>query len=324
MSELALVERIAARTVIRRGTSLGIGDDAAILDLGGPAVVTHDMLVEGVHFRLDTTGVEDLGAKAVAVNLSDLAAMGVEAIALIVGLGLPRGFSANGRADALSAAIETAAAAYDVTVAGGDVTLSPVLVLGITAIGRPAPGVAPLRRSGGRLGDLLCVTGALGGSAAGRALLEDSCLLPDLAQRADLTRAHLRPIPRLAAGLTLAGRGATAMLDLSDGLALDVHRLARASGFRARIDLGELPLAPGAADVFGALGRPAALAAASGGEDYELLAAIPPECLDLLRGQLDVPLTTVGALVEGTPGVELRDRAGALVTTGDRGWEHDV
>lgn len=324
MSELALIERIAARTTIRPGTSLGIGDDAAILELDGSAVVTHDLLLEGVHFRLSTTGPADLGAKAVAVNLSDLAAMGVDPVAIVVGLGLPAGFAASGGADALSAGIEEMAAAHGITVAGGDVTLAPVLVLAITAIGRPAAGVAALRRSEGRVGDLLCVTGALGASAAGLALLEDPDLLPALAGRNGLTRAHLRPTPRLSAGRALARGGARAMLDISDGLALDAGRLARASGVRARIDLATLPLAAGVAEVAEALGRAPAIMAATGGEDYELLAAVPPERLDALRAALDLPLTTVGALVEGRPGVELRDDAGALVTTASPGWEHDV
>ncbi len=324
MSELALIERIAARTILRPGTSLGIGDDAAILDLGGSAVVTHDLLVEGVHFRLSTTSAEDLGAKALAVNLSDLAAMGVDPVAAIVGIGLPQGFAAGGEADALSSGIEAMAAAHGVTVAGGDITLSPVLVLAITAIGRPMPGVPALRRSGGRVGDLLCVTGTLGGSAAGLALLENPDLLRALPSRQDLVRAHLRPVPRLAAGQALAARGARAMLDLSDGLALDAGRLARACGARARIDLSALPLTPGLEEVAAALGRPPAVMAATGGEDYELLAAVPAESLDALRAALDLPLTVVGALVEGVPGVELRDAAGALVAIASPGWVHDV
>ena len=245
MSELALIERIASRSATHPGTSLGIGDDAAIIDLGGRAVVTHDMLVEGVHFRLSTTDPADLGAKAVAANLSDLAAMGVEPVALLVGLGLPRGFADDGAADALSAGIEAMARRHGVTVAGGDVTLSPALVIGITAIGRPMAGVEPLLRSGACPGDLLCVTGTLGASAAGLALLEDPALLPGLGVRADLLAAHRRPEPRVSAGQALAAGGAHAMLDISDGLVLDAGRLARASGVRCRIDLPRIPLAEG-------------------------------------------------------------------------------
>ena len=324
MSELALIERIAARTTLHPGTTLGIGDDAAVVDLGGPAVVTHDMLVEGVHFRLATTGMEDLGRRAVAVNLSDLAAMGAEPVAVIVGLGLPRGFSDDGRADALSAGVEREAAAHGVTVAGGDVTASPVLVIGVTAIGRPWPGVAPLRRAGARAGDLLCVTGALGASAAGLALLEDPALLPGLPERDALVRAHLLPVPRIAAGRALAAGGARAMLDLSDGLGLDAGRLSRASGLRGRIDLDAIPLAPGVEELARALGRDPLVLAATGGEDYELLAAVPPQAVGPLRAALDIPLSVVGVLEEGAPGAELRDARGRVVAAAAAGWEHDV
>jgi len=324
MSELALIERIASRTATHPGTSLGIGDDAAILDLGGRAVVTHDMLVEGVHFRLSTTDPQDLGAKAVAVNLSDLAAMGVEPVAVIVGLGLPRQFAARGGADALSAGIEAMARRHGVTVAGGDITLCPALVIGITAIGRPVAGVEPLRRSGARPGDLLCVTGALGASAAGLSLLEDPALLPCLGARGDLVSAHRRPEPRVSAGQALASGGAHAMLDISDGLVLDAGRLARASGVRCRIDLPRIPLAEGVADVAIALDRKPREMAATAGEAYELLAAVPPGYLDTLRAALEVPLTVVGDVAPGDPGVDLRDTAGRPVRVESPGWEHDV
>ena len=178
MTELALIERITARNPVRAGTILGIGDDAAVLDVGGRAVVTHDMLVEGVHFRLATTGLRDLGWKALAVNLSDLAAMGAEPVAALVGLGLPAGALGPGDVDDLYAGMDELAAAAGVTVAGGDVTSCPALVLGVTAVGRAAAGAEPVRRSGARPGDLLCVTGRLGAAAAGLRLLEDPRAAP--------------------------------------------------------------------------------------------------------------------------------------------------
>lgn len=324
MSELALIERIASRTATHPGTSLGIGDDAAILDLGGPAVVTHDMLVEGVHFRLSTTGLDDLGAKAVAVNLSDLAAMGVEPVAVVVALGLPAGFDASGDADVLTVAIEAAARRHGVTVAGGDITLAPVLVIGITAIGRPLPGVEPLRRTGARPGDLVCVTGVLGGSAAGLALLEDPELLTDLPVRPDLIAAHRRPEPRVSAGQALARGGAHAMLDVSDGLVLDAGRLARASGAACRIDLPRIPLAEGVLEVAAALGRDPHEMAATAGEAYELLAAVPPERLDVLGTAIHLRLTVIGEITAGAPAVDLRDGAGRPMRVSPPGWEHGV
>lgn len=322
MSELALIERIAARTALRPGTVIGIGDDAAVIAGGGDTVVTHDMLVEGVHFRLSTTGPRDLGAKALAVNLSDLAAMGVRPVAATVGLGIPAG-TADGTLDELYAGLESVAAAHGVTIAGGDVTSAPVLVLAVTAIGRPEDGVAPVLRTGARAGDLLCVTGPLGAAAAGLLLLEDPSLLPDLPQRRSLVAAHRRPVPRIAEGLALARAGTHALMDVSDGLALDARRLAVASGLRARIRLDVLPLARGVREVATATGKESGLMAATGGEDYELLAALDAEAIGRLRED-GPPLTVVGALVEDEPGLDLLGPDGEPVSPASLGWEHGV
>ena len=321
ISELALIERIAARAATRPGTELGIGDDAAVIATGGHAVVTHDMLVEAVHFRRSTTGLRDLGHKALAVNLSDVAAMGAEPLAALVGLGLPADVG-TGDVDELYEGIERLAERCGVTVAGGDITAAPVLVLAVTAVGRPWPGVAPVGRGGGRAGDLLCVTGRLGAAAAGRALLEEPGLAAGVEDAASLRTAHRAPQPRVAAGRALGAGGARAMLDLSDGLALDAQRMARACGLRARIDLDALPLAPGVEAVAAALGDDPRVLAATGGEDYELLAAVPPGLLETLREELDVPLTPVGRLEEGDPEVMAVDRAGRAVPLPRLGWEH--
>jgi thiamine-monophosphate kinase len=324
LAEMALIESIAARTRRRGGTELGIGDDAAILAPGGAVVATHDMLVEGVHFRRGTTSARDLGHKALAVNLSDLAAMGADPVAALVGLGLAAGGPWTGEMEELYDGMEALAARYGVTVAGGDVTAAPVLVIGVTAIGRPSPGVAPVRRSGGRAGDVLCVTGTLGAAAAGLVLLESPALADGVPEAAALRAAHLRPEPRVAAGRALAAGGAHAMIDLSDGLAVDAARLARASGLRARVELAALPVAPGVAGVAAAAGRAAWSLAAGGGEDYELLVAVSPEAVPALRERLDVPLTPIGRLDDGPPGLEAVDADGATVDLTGLGWEHDV
>ncbi len=321
MSELALIERIAEGTTIRPGTALGIGDDAALLELGGLTVASHDMLVEDVHFRLSTTTPGDLGAKALAVNVSDIAAMGAVPVAALVGLGVPPGMSEDDVA-ALSAGIEAVAAAHGMTVAGGDVTESPVLVVGITALGRPDEGVAPVRRDTGRAGDVLCVTGPLGAAAAGLVLLEHPGVLPHLAEREALIAAQRRPRPRVEAGRILARSGARAMMDLSDGLAMDASRLARACGLRALIDLASVPVAAGVAAVAGLEGADPAVAAATGGEDYELLAAVPRERVTDLALALGGELWPVGVLAEGVPGVELIDEDGVEVVPERLGWEH--
>ena len=319
MVESAVIERIAARVRVRAGVALGIGDDAAALGDDPATVVTVDLLVDGVHFRRATAGGRDLGHKALAVNLSDLAAMGARPVAAVVGLGIPADQGAEG-IDELYEGMEELAARHGLTVAGGDVTSAPVLTIAVTAIGRMAPGVAPVRRSGGRPGNLLCVTGALGAAAAGLLLLEDPALAPDLAEAPDLIAAHRRPEPRLAAGAALAAGGAAALMDLSDGLALDASRLARASGLAAVIDLDALPLAPGVAEVARAAGREPDVLAATGGDDYELLAAIAPEDLDRLAGAAGLPLTPVGRLTAGS-GLRV-ERAGAEVALERLGWEH--
>jgi thiamine-monophosphate kinase len=321
MPELALIERIAERTIIRPGTDLGIGDDAALVALGDQAVATHDMLVEGVHFRRETTSLRDLGAKALAVNVSDIAAMAAEPVAALVGLGVPAGM-AEVDVEELYAGIEEVAAAHGMTVAGGDITTAPVLILGVTALGRPRPGVPPVRRSGARAGDALCVTGPLGAAAAGLLLLDDPRLAAGLPEREALIAAHRRPRARVAEGWALGAGGARAMLDLSDGLGLDAWRLARASGMRARIDLAALPLAAGVETVAARAGRDARILAATGGDDYELLAAVPPERVEQLRAALGGRLHVVGRLVAGEPGVELIGPDGDAVRLERLGWEH--
>jgi thiamine-monophosphate kinase len=320
--EIALIERIAARARRRPGLAVGIGDDAAVLE-GDPAVVaTQDLLIEDVHFRRATTGLADLGHKALAVNLSDLAAMGAHAVAALVGLGLPQeGGPSVEEIDELYAGMEALAERSGVSVAGGDVSAAPVMVLSVCALGRMPAGVAPLLRSGAREGDLLCVTGVLGAAAAGLILLEQPGLAVPSDDAERLVAAHRRPEPRLAAGRTLAQEGAHAMLDCSDGLALDALRMARASGLALTIELERLPLAAGVAAVAAATGRDPELLGATGGEDYELIAAVPPDALDRLRAALDLPLTAVGSFRAGPPALRL-ERAGEEIAAPRLGWEH--
>ncbi len=227
----------------RRGLVTGVEHDAALLDDG--VVVTQDGLVEGVHFRLDWTSWRDLGWKAAAVNLSDLAASAAHAEALIVTLGLPGETLLADVVELYEGMAETG-----VPVRGGDTTAADRVVLSVTAIGRSerVPG-----RAGARPGDLLVVTGPLGGSGAGFRALEAG-LLDDPA-----VPAHRRPPLRLDEGRRL-GRVASAMLDVSDGLAVDAGHLARRSEVRVVVDLSAVPRA----GELGDLGF---------GEDYELLAA---------------------------------------------------
>lgn len=322
LSELEIIERIAHLTRRRPGVAVGIGDDAAVLDGDPVTVVTQDLLVDGVHFRRTTSGMADIGHKALAVNLSDVAAMGAAPVAAFVGLGLPDAHPLDGPdLDALYGAMEALAARHDVTIAGGDVTRAPALLLAVTVVGAMPPGVAPVLRSGARPGDLVCVTGAFGAAAAGLAVLEDPAAGHGVPERDALRGACLRPTPRVLAGQRSAVGGVTAMLDCSDGLALDALRIARASGATVEIDLGRLPIAPGVAAVAARTGQPADVLSATGGDDYELIVTVPPVRFDALRDDLDVPLTAVGRVVAGPP--ELRvSRGGVPVTLQRLGWEH--
>jgi len=219
----------------RRGLAQGIEHDAAVIE---GLVVTQDALVEGVHFRFDLVSWRELGFRAAAVNLSDLAASGADALALVVSLGLPGDTSVADVVELYEGLNEAG-----VPVRGGDTTRADCVLLSVTAVGSSArvPG-----RAGARPGDLLVVTGPLGGSGA--AFREGRLLRPPL---------------RLAEGKRLAG-AATAMLDVSDGLAPDAGHIAERSGCRLAIELERVPLAPGAT-----------IDDLSFGEDYELLAATP-------------------------------------------------
>jgi thiamine-monophosphate kinase len=252
------------------GVVVGTGDDAAVLE--GGLVVSTDMLVDGVHFDLRRTSPHDAGLRAAAVNLSDLAAMGAVPLCLVAAVAVPRDF---GGIEELAAGM----AGHGVPVAGGDLVRSDVVAVTLTAIGRAD---RPVLRSGGRPGDVLAVTGELGGQAAS---------------------GYTAPVvPRLAEGRALAAV-ATAMMDVSDGIATDVVRLARASGTGAVVELERLPRAAGAT----------VEQAAAGGEDYELLVALPAGT------EAPVPLTVVGRLTDGDA-VELIDAGGRSRAL--RGWDH--
>jgi thiamine-monophosphate kinase len=307
-SEDALLERLVAQLASRNAAvELGIGDDAAVL-VGGWCT-SLDLLIEDVHFRMHTTSARDLGWKAIAVNLSDLAAMGAEPVCALVGLGIPPGASPE-LLDELFAGFDACAGAYGAQVVGGDMSRAPVLTLSVTVMGRAD---RPARRDGAVPGDIVCVTGPLGGSRAGFALLEGLDL--PLPEREALVRRHVHPEPRMAEGHALAGPS-HAMMDLSDGLATDARRLAYASGCAVRIDLDRVPVQPGAEQVARAVGREPGWFAASGGEDYELVTALPRAALATVA----VELIEVGEIEHGA--------AGAIRFTGGgsddppRGYDH--
>ena len=238
----------------RRGLVSGLDAEGAVL--GDGLVATKDLLVEGVHFRREWTSWRDLGYKAAAVNLSDLAALGAEPLGLLVGLGLPGDTDETAVVELYEGLAEGGAA-----VVGGDLTAADELVISVTALGRSerVPG-----RAGALPGDLLIVTGELGAAAAGLYALQHG-----LAGFDDLVERHRRPPLRLEEGRRLS-RSAHALVDLSDGLIADARRIADRSGCRLEIDVEAVPQAPRIEQV-------ADLPFWTLGEDYELLAALTPE-----------------------------------------------
>jgi thiamine-monophosphate kinase len=280
---------------------LGSGDDAAIVRAQGAEAVSVDMLVEGVHFEAPPFALRDVGHKALAVALSDLAAMGAQAGEAYVQLGAPAA-----RADAelleLADGIAAAAAAHGVVVAGGDISAAPVLTLAVTVVGAARDADDLVRRDGARPGDLLAVTGDLGGAAAGLRLLREPGLGARLSSEVAglLRERQTRPEPRLEAGRALAAAGARAMIDVSDGVFADAGHLATASGVAIVVDAESLPIAPGVQEVAEAAGIEQ-LELVAGGEDYELLVALAPEALDSARTQLGaVGLTAIGTIETGS------------------------
>jgi thiamine-monophosphate kinase len=289
------------------------GDDAAVVRARALAVTSIDTVVDGVHFSLSTHSPADVGWKALATALSDLAAMGATAGEAFVSLVVPAGFEGG---EELVREMEVLAEATSTTIAGGDVVRGPALTVTVAVTGWADDEDELVGRDGARPGDRVGVTGRLGGSEAGRRLLERGVRMGAPAEAvasparepAELVERHLRPHPRLGEGRRLAQAGVTAMIDLSDGLATDAAHLAHASGVALTVNIDSLPRPPGVD----------ARSAAEGGDDYELLFTIGPE----RRAQADAAATVtwVGEVSPGA-GLSLVDHVGRRVE-GLSGYEH--
>ena len=312
MNESALLARL--RAIATHPAARSLLDDAAVLPapLGRDLVLTHDMLVEGVHFLAhDPPG--DVAWKLLAVNLSDLAAKGATPIGVLMGYALAPD---PGWDDAFLEGLARALAHFEVPLLGGDTVSSPgPRAFGLTAIGQAPPGMAPAR-SGAMAGDRLWVTGAIGDAGLGLRMAKGEI---DGPRR--LLKAYRLPMPSLAAGRALAPH-VHAMADVSDGLLIDAGRIAAASRLAVAIDLDAVPLSPEAA-AFGT-GRAARLAAATAGDDYELLFAAPEAAaatLSTLCQSLKLKLTPVGRFITGA-GLALSDADGAVPLPARLGYEH--
>lgn len=303
---------------------LGSGDDAAVTVPGGATATSVDALVEGVHFRRGEADLETIGRKALATALSDLAAMGAETGEAYVVLGAPADL-AEADLVALLDGMLALAGATGTTLAGGDLTRAPVLTLAVTVVGHAPSELNFVNRAGAQPGDQLVLSGEIGGAAAGRLLLDRAELATAVpAPVAERLRARqLDPAPRLQSGRALAAAGARAMIDLSDGLAGDAGHIASASGAALAIEAGSLPLAEGVAEVAAAAGRDPVELAVSGGEDYELLAALPADALADASARMEAAgettLTAIGAVAPGE-GVEIRLPGGGQLNA--RGYDH--
>jgi thiamine-monophosphate kinase len=330
MGELALIERIrsggaGAGTTRLSGRSLrnlvlGIGDDCAILrpPKGHEILVTTDFTLEGRHFRRDWHPPESVGHRALARGLSDLAAMGARPLAAFLSLALPGNLLATraGRVwvDRFLAGLRGLSEQHSVPLAGGDTAESPcgLVMTDIVLIGS-APAGHALRRSGGKAGDALYVTGELGGAAAELAAMEQrgSKRPPDSG-----SHPQMYPQPRIDVGMALVRRRlATASIDLSDGLSTDLAHLCRESGVGAEIQASALPLHPLAMQAGSGLDL-----ALHGGEDYELLFAAPP-AVRMPRSVAGVRITRIGSLTCGTS-ISIADSAGRRRPLKPGGWEH--
>ncbi|WP_019628414.1 thiamine-phosphate kinase [Thioalkalivibrio sp. AKL10] len=318
-SEFDLIQRYfgtPSAGAVADGVRLGIGDDAALLAVrsGHELAVTVDTLVEGTHFFPDHPPAS-VGHKALASNLSDLAAMGAEPLGAVLSLTLPRvdhdwlaGFSHG---------FLTLAEEVGIPLVGGDTNRGP-LAISVTVLGEVPVGQA-LRRDGARPGDRLVVSGALGGAACGLAHETQRRAEGSPVDASSPACARLFwPAARLSLGRGLRNR-ARAAIDISDGLLADLGHLCAASGCGARVDWPSVPRDPLLAEVSEQQARACAL---SGGEDYELLFALPPgESLDLLAFSVDVPLTVIGECTEGA-GVVVEDANGQRLDVARAGHDH--
>ncbi len=322
--EDALIEAIGRGSVRSApGLVLGIGDDAAVVDPAGDlVVVTTDMLVEGTHFRLDLCDPFSLGWKSAAVNISDIAAMGAMPTCAFISIGLPD--LDVEFVEQFYAGFREISDKFGSVIAGGDTVGSDKgVVIGVTQLGAVAPGKY-LTRTGAKPGDAIMVTGTLGDSLIGLELLLKLGLDAARDTSEYLVDRHLLPEPRIEQSAALAGTGkVTSMMDLSDGLSRDLQRLCKASGVGAQIYAEWLPISDELREAAGELGLDPVIAAAKGGEDYELLFTCPMDCV----GEMFAAVSTIPSPIALIGEITACQRVELVAADGSVGempssWEH--
>jgi thiamine-monophosphate kinase len=321
LGEFGLIERVRRTALRGRGVNLGIGDDAAwVQTRSGSCLLTADLLIEGVHFDLKWTSLYALGYKTLAVNMSDIAAMGGTPAYLLLSLGIPATFASED-VEEFYRGIRSLASKSGVALVGGDTSVAKVLFISACLVG-DAP-YRPITRGGAQVGDDIYVTGTLGDSALGLKLLKRKS--PKLTQRAAkflLSRHHF-PTARVRAGATLAREKlARAMIDVSDGLLQDLGHICKASRIGAIVAEEKLPLSAAYRSLAGHYGTHYALA---GGEDYELLFCArrrDRSRIERFQGRFDVPISRIGTCVGSRDGIVVLDRKGRRLSFRATGHDH--
>ncbi|HEX3245788.1 MAG TPA: thiamine-phosphate kinase [Chloroflexota bacterium] len=334
VGEFGLIDRIRRilEPVNRAATiddrlEVSIGDDAAVWRPLSevPQAITTDALVEGVHFDLLTTSWNDLGWKSLAVNLSDVGAMGADPELGVISLGLPKHALVED-IESFFQGIAACAARWRVAIVGGDIVTSPVLTINVTAVGACARG--QLRRSAGVAGDVLAVTGWLGRSGGGLRLLQQGMSgTLSVGAAGEFVQAHVRPVPRIEAAACLVEAGLRCAMDVSDGLRGDTGHICEQSQCAATIEIDRIALHDGLVAEFGR--EDALRLALDGGEDYELLCAGPESAVlqaaNLVRQRTGEVLTIIGSLknrAEGQPLVTLLKAEGSPMDLPPASWDH--
>jgi thiamine-monophosphate kinase len=297
---------------------IGIGDDAAAWR-GDAAIelATVDTMVQGVHFSLKTITWQELGWKSLAINLSDIAAMGGAPRYALVALALPEDTPVDAVTSMYEGMIE-AARQYRLAIVGGNISRAPEISITITVLGSSINDRV-LRRSTALPGDVIAVTGYLGSAGAGREMLTKKLKFRPEAMKY-LRDAFLHPVPRIAEGQLLVKHGVTTAIDISDGLLADLRHICEASRVGARVDVDRLPVHEA---VKASFGEKAIELALGGGEDYELLFTGPAEIIKNIKSEISCPETNIGEITAGEPGkIDLRDAGNNTVQIKNTGWSH--